>query len=42
MTWYMLLASRIKDRGGSVFLYRSPDLLRMGIPASPIDGQLCQ
>ncbi len=27
-TWYMLLASRIKDRGGSVFLYRSPDLMR--------------
>ena len=25
--WYMLLASRIKDRGGSVFLYRSPDLI---------------
>ncbi len=27
-TWYMLLASRIKDRGGSVFLYRSPDLMQ--------------
>ena len=27
-SWYMLLASRIKDRGGSVFLYRSPDLIR--------------
>lgn len=26
-TWYMLLASRIKDRGGSVFLYRSSDLI---------------
>ena len=25
-TWYMLLASRIKDVGGSVFLYRSHDL----------------
>ena len=25
-TWYMLLASRIKDVGGSVFLYRSRDL----------------
>ena len=25
-TWTMLLASRIKDRGGSVFLYRSADL----------------
>lgn len=27
-TWYMLLASRIKDRGGSVFLYRSADLIQ--------------
>ncbi len=27
-TWYMLLASRIKDIGGSVFLYRSPDLFQ--------------
>ena len=26
-TWYMLLASRIKSVGGSVFLYRSPDLI---------------
>ena len=26
--WYMLLASRIKDRGGSVFLYRSTDLIQ--------------
>ena len=25
--WYMLLASRIKDVGGSVFLYRSADLI---------------
>ena len=25
-TWYMLMASRIKSVGGSVFLYRSPDL----------------
>ena len=27
-TWYMLLASRIKPVGGSVFLYRSPDLIQ--------------
>ncbi|MCY3780384.1 MAG: glycoside hydrolase family 32 protein [Chloroflexi bacterium] len=27
-TWYMLLASRIKPVGGSVFLYRSADLIR--------------
>lgn len=27
-SWYMLLASRIKDRGGSVFLYRSADLMQ--------------
>jgi len=26
--WYMLLASRIKDLGGSVFLYRSLDLIQ--------------
>lgn len=26
--WNMLLASRIKDRGGSVFLYRSSDLIQ--------------
>ena len=26
--WYMLLASRIKNSGGSVFLYRSRDLLQ--------------
>lgn len=26
-TWYMLLASRIKDVGGTVFLYRSSDLV---------------
>ncbi len=26
--WYMLLASRIKNRGGSVFLYRSTDLIQ--------------
>lgn len=26
-TWFMLLASRIKPVGGSVFLYRSPDLI---------------
>lgn len=26
-TWYLILASRIKDVGGAVFLYRSPDLI---------------
>lgn len=25
-TWYMVLGSRIKDVGGTIFLYRSPDL----------------
>ena len=27
-SWYMLLASRIHHSGGSVFLYRSPDLMQ--------------
>lgn len=26
-TWYLILASRIKDVGGAVFLYQSPDLI---------------
>lgn len=26
-TWYMLLASRVADVGGIIFLYRSPDLI---------------